>query len=539
MNFSFARVWNNDGSITLNEVFGRKYDNADKLLKTIPRVYPAHEGYSKFSKLFQEGEVPVIRFHLSDEDFNSLINDDGNNTKTKYTGHLDILMSDGIFQFINTKLSLAGMSTRGHKKRPFKISLSDDKNDPKSNREIYNRSTFKLRNMVYDPSYIKNKLTVDIMTSLGIPVAQSSYTRFYIYDTPFGLYELTDVPSKQFVRNYFHTDEKKKDVKYGTLYKGCSVSNDDEYIQAFLYNDYPEYLTDLYQPTKVIREGAQESDDIMEFILWLDSLTDATTEKEITDKFDVEIFMKSMAVEYLTCQWDEYLQGGNNYYIYRNSNGFYTLFPFDFDITYGKWCHFENATFEEFCLPEKEHGNNGIVYSQLYNKILMREPFKSQIIEYIKNIVAEVFNIQTLGNRLEYLKEFLSDDIMWDIIKRQNLPTQSYPKIVEEPIPSFDDVMALLSEGQQTLDDYGVYNWIVHQSEKVALEDHIVFNIDNNEDEGEDEVGDPINDMEEINTVKRINNTNHNFNYNISYTIPKYVIKYSFFILSFIIYILF
>jgi len=560
-NFNFARVWSEDGTITLNEVFGRQYDNADRILKTIPRVYPALKGYSKFSKLFQEGEVPILRFRISDNDFNTLINDKGEESHRKYYGQLDVLMSDGIYQFNNTELTLSGMSTRGHKKRPFKISLSDDKNEPKTNRELYNRSTFKLRNLVYDSSYIKNKLAVDIMTSAGIPVLQSSFARFYINNTPFGLYDFSDVITKQFIRKFFHPDEKKKDVQYGSLYKGCSISRENEYIQAFLYNDYPEYRTRLYQPTKLIREGAQESDDITEFIVWLDSLTDETPEKDIREKFDVDTFMKSMAIEYLTCQWDGYLQGGNNYYIYRNSNGYFTLFPFDFDITFGKWCHFENASFEQFCLPRDEYGNKGIVYSQLYNKILKREPFKSQTKQFVDDIIAKLFNIQALGNRLKYLKEFLKDDIKWDISKRLNLPTYTYPDVEEEPIPSFDSVMALFSEGQQIVDDYGIYNWIIHRSGNVAYGDHIVFNV--NYDEGE--VGNKIKDEEEQEqekvqeeikeeekekkeqeakgkekkTFEQVSNKNHTINYSISYTVPKYVIKNTILILLFIIYIIF
>jgi len=55
-----------------------------------------------------------------------------------------------------------------------------------------------------------------MMTSLGIPVAQSAFARFYINDTPFGLYDLSDVTKKKFIRNFFHPDQKKNDVKYGT-----------------------------------------------------------------------------------------------------------------------------------------------------------------------------------------------------------------------------------------------------------------------------------------------------------------------------------
>jgi len=118
-NFNLYRTWIDDKTMTSNQVFGRKYDHAGNLLKTIPRISTTHKGYSKFSKLFQEGEIPVLRFHLSDQDFNTLILDTGDDRETKYIGQLDLFT---LFQFTSVELSLSGMGSRGQKKRPFKIS---------------------------------------------------------------------------------------------------------------------------------------------------------------------------------------------------------------------------------------------------------------------------------------------------------------------------------------------------------------------------------------------------------------------------------
>jgi len=484
MEFNFSRKWESGKSATLNQVFGRKYDKAGKLLKTIPRISPPLEGYEKFSKLFQEGEVPVLRFHLSDQDFMKLKQDKGENIETKYIGNLDLFTPDEVFQFTNAELQLAGMGTRGYQKHPYKISLSENDSDPKSNKEIYDRSTFKLRNMIYDASYIKNKLVTDIMNSMGLPVAQSTHARFYINDSPMGLYDFSDVIKRKFVRTYFHPGEKKDNVKYGTLYKGCSMTG-NMYLHAFLYSDYQEYHTELYKPAKnIIRDGAQPLDDIEELITWLEGLTPTTPEADIRKKMDVDTFLKSMALEYLACQWDGYLQGGNNYYVYRNLNGYFTIFSFDYDLSFGKWCEVNYNTFEEFCVPKRQYGEKGIVYSQLYNKILSREPFKSQMKKVLDDTVSKLFNVQALGDRINYLKEFLSDDIMWDIIVRKKIPTSSYDDIdEEEPIPTYEGVMALYGPGEQTIDDYGVYNWIKDMSERVATQDQVKFDINTNQGE--------------------------------------------------------
>jgi len=443
-NFNFQRKWT-DGKNTLNQIFGKRYDRAGNLLKTIPRIAEARKGCKKFSKLFQEGEVPVIRFHLSDQDYNTLVQD--NNDKTgKLNGSMDIFTPGEIFQFTNVTLELSGMGSRGFKKHPFKVSLSENPTDSKENTEVYNRSGFKLRNLVYDSSYIKNKMTLDVLNSIGVPAPQSTHARFYINNTPFGFYEFSDNIKKKFVKNMFHTDEKKTDIKYGTLYKGVSLSEDDIKIPAFLYNDYPEYWDHLYSVTKkVVRAGAQQFDDLKEILAYFESINEATPEKDIRDRFDVDTFLKGMAMEYLICQWDGYLQGGNNFYIYRNTDGYITMFPIDFDLTYGKWCELEKVPFDTFAQSKKPYGTKGLIFAQLYNKILNREPFKTQMRQTIDDIVSRVFNVQALGDRIAYLKEFLKDDIAWDINIRQNIPTQTFSGVEEEPIPDFDGVMALLS----------------------------------------------------------------------------------------------
>jgi len=119
-----------------------------------------------------------------------------------------------------------------------------------------------------------------------------------------------------------------------TLYKASSFHEGDLRLQDFLYGDYSNHFKKLYKISSVVREGAHETDDITEFIQWLDTLTKSTPEQEIEQKFNIDIFLKSIALEYLICQWDGCLHGGNNYYIYRDITGYSTIFPFDFDITF-------------------------------------------------------------------------------------------------------------------------------------------------------------------------------------------------------------
>ncbi len=104
-------------------------------------------------------------------------------------------------------------------KKPYKIDLSPNDAD-ESNSEIFKRKEFKLRSLYYDQTYIRNKLTSDVAESLALPITQSSYCRLYLNNKSYGLYELSDMYKKKFVKRFFdpEIDSDQKAV-IGTLYK--------------------------------------------------------------------------------------------------------------------------------------------------------------------------------------------------------------------------------------------------------------------------------------------------------------------------------
>ena len=93
----------------------------------------------------------------------------------------------------------------GQEKKPLKFDLSKDESN-KKNHEFFNRKEFILRSIGFDESGIKNKLASNIAESLGLPITQASLCRLYINNKSYGLYELTDMYKKKFVRRFFNVD---------------------------------------------------------------------------------------------------------------------------------------------------------------------------------------------------------------------------------------------------------------------------------------------------------------------------------------------
>ena len=55
---------------------------------------------------------------------------------------------------------------------------------------------------------------------------------------------------------------------------------------------------------------------------------------DIEDVFEVDHFLKSMAIEYLTGSWDN-LRNRHNYYLYKQPNGKWIYLSNDFDHSFG------------------------------------------------------------------------------------------------------------------------------------------------------------------------------------------------------------
>lgn len=403
----------------LNDVYGRKYTKAGDLLNPIPRVYDPLDGYKKFSELFQEGEVQNIRAVCPDQNqVNAFLNDAGENREISITGcNLSVISSYSAKEFTNVTLELSGQGSRGYPKRPFKVKL-DDKSSDKKNQKVFGRDKFKLRNAVFDCTFIKNKLAVDLSTSLGLPAGQSSPARFYLNNSAFGLYDLADVFKKKFLKNNFHFNEDKPN--YGILYKARTYQG----VERNYLVEKPEIYSEIYDLAYVPDEKVgSEYNDITEFIHWIHNELPNQTDEEIENYLNVDLLLKDLVVEYLVDHRDGFFIAGNNYFVYR-ANGKFNVWSFDFDATFDRYAVYPvNTVWEDYQNIPSQYSQT-LDRNPLVDQILSRESFRQRFVDILKKTVSEVFNVQSMYPRVDYFKEFLKDDMYWDTLVRP--PAQIY-----------------------------------------------------------------------------------------------------------------
>eukprot|EP00833_Pecoramyces_ruminatium_P012554 jgi/Orpsp1_1/1186586/evm.model.d7180000051689.1 len=377
-----------------------------------------NRGIKKFSNLFQEGEVLNVRIVCDPADVNNLLRDDGNDIDIQISGcELTIINPTEEHFFKKVSIKLGGQGSRGQSKRPFQIVLNDGD-------ELYNRDKFRLRNIVKDCTAIKNKLVVDIGNAIGLPSTQAGFARFYLNDYAFGLYDLSDVMKKKYIRNNFHKGN--KNAQYGILYKGKGfqnvmraylMRNPEFYVQMFSIKNFE---TDYDEDNKMIDN--EKSGELIEFIDWMYDVLPNASIKKIEKAFDIDTFLKTIALEYLVEHRDGFLNTGNNYFIYKTyEDKRYHVWSYDYDNTFKSSPKDTYSEFEKIYNYGKNIAFNTMaeelldcIYNPLAERIFIHDEFRERFNNIISEIVIKIFNNDVLGKRIMYLKNVIRNDLKWD-----------------------------------------------------------------------------------------------------------------------------
>jgi hypothetical protein len=268
----------------------------------------------------------------------------------------------------------------------------------------------------------------------------------------YGLYEISDLYKKKFLRRFFNIQKQGEDYVYGALYKGHMKGD----VPAYLYRDFPgKTLEQLYESIVPATGETNPNAEILNVIDWINKLPENASKADIEKQFDIDMFLKYALIEYLSCHWDGYLGHGNNYFIYiEPSNGKYHFFSYDFDMTLGKWCKAINGTIDDYVTEvnppdERTYGGEPQRKPLLYSKIINNPEIKPMFESLGKEVVSNLFNIEALGPRIDYFYEFLKDDLYWDVGCYNIIETKLFADHPQE-LPTIEGIDAQYTDLNKT-----------------------------------------------------------------------------------------
>ena len=180
-----------------------------------------------------------------------------------------------------------------------------------------------------DPSVLRAALSWNILRKMGLAGSRTSMVKVMLNGEYMGVYVNTEHMDEEFVEEYYDKDG-------GNFYK-CLWPATLEYVGPYP-DDYKFEVNG--RRAYELKTNTEEDDytDIAEFIDVLNNTPEADFKCAIEEVFNVADFLKVMALDVVSGNWDGYTGNKNNFYLYHNpQTGLFDYIPYDLDNTWVAW----------------------------------------------------------------------------------------------------------------------------------------------------------------------------------------------------------
>ena len=341
---------------------------------------PTYE--SDYEALFSLDSMKTIHIRISEEEWNSLLNDVDHNIRAEVSRRADFFFGDDVAtaQYVPG----VGFRIRGNlfsRKRPeagggphdpaatlvrahFKIKFNEQFDEDESaygppSRDIPEQSLYKGRTFrgvrgldlkfnKNDPTYMREVFSYDLFRRVGVHTVRQAYAKLYIQigDEPeryMGVYLMGEHLDKSWARRRFVENSYLFKCLYqqfgpADLSAGDRDHNADTGAIGEEITD-PEFFGDSWNEYRPAYDLKTKDD---EFLLAEDKLNDLIelltgnpSQAQLEAAIDIPTLLKAQAVSVFLGMWDDYWRNGNNYYLFFDEVGEKWFFvPYDYDITF-------------------------------------------------------------------------------------------------------------------------------------------------------------------------------------------------------------
>ena len=319
----------------------------------------AKEWGDERSYVFDMTSVPEIRMSMSLDEWNRLLAefDRNNDTNEYFHCDVDITLKGEEYSIADAGVRLKGNTSR---RRPEAGSGTHIKNKAdwqhchfRFNFRKYNKDEehtlrgvrkLHLKWFKDDAAYCREIYSYDLFRRFGIwTAAESCYCRLWIHiegdDEPayygvYGMYETIDDTFLKMRKDSFESHK-------GNLWKcrwGASLNYDrDKNADIGIDDNTVDHTYELEESG--IDDLNSSKAQLLHFMKQLRDLKGDKLHDWLAQTIDIELLLRTYAVNVAVGMWDDYWNNTNNYYIYFNSTDtdkykFYLL-PYDYDNTLG------------------------------------------------------------------------------------------------------------------------------------------------------------------------------------------------------------
>lgn len=259
-----------------------------------------------------------------------------------------------------------------------------------------------------DPSMMREALTNRLLAEMGVPVSRIAFAWVKADSEDLGLYTMIQDVDKRFFKDVFGTENHGDD---GNLYK-CTPPGCDLTWQGSTRADYVDETCGeedgcgLILRTNEDDPQAKSYSDLISFLDFLNNTDEAAFKAGIEAKFDVDSFLRYLAVAVVVGDYDGYLGAVDNFYLYHRPDTDQFLFiPWDHNKTYGaKSCkNSTEPTGGTLLTPWCDAAERPLV-----TRILAIEDYQSKYLLYVQQVLGEHFTEAKQQTWINEMNQLLS-----------------------------------------------------------------------------------------------------------------------------------
>jgi len=269
----------------------------------------------------------------------------------------------------------------GARKKPLKIAF-----DAVIEQSLNGVKKINLHNFTNDPSLIHDALAYSIFRELGIPAPRTAYAQVWVNGEYIGLYLMVENVDKTFLKMYFGSANND-----GNLYKTGREAK-------VYFNDLGDSAVDYQNAGLNLTTNESENDytQIIDFIQFIQHPERPGFDEELERRFDISSYLNVLAVEKLIRSWDNYWNGGNNFYLYEHPDGQYRWIPWDMNETFQDLRNLSWTTWlDGYWIPYKQMDERPLIAA-----IFHSEKWKQYYLQLGCELIHGVFSAEHLSERI-------------------------------------------------------------------------------------------------------------------------------------------
>jgi len=267
----------------------------------------------------------------------------------------------------NIGFRLRGNTSRYSAKKSFKVSF----NTFESGRKYNGLEKMNLNGEHNDPTISRSKVCWDLLREFDVPAPRSNHVQLYINNNYHGLYISVEHVDEEFAESRFGN-------KDGNLYK-CLYPADLKYLgtnpDLYKYQSGDRRAYDL-----MTNKEEDDYSDLANLIGIINNTPINDLPCKLEAVFDVQDYLKIMAFDVFTANWDGYIFNKNNFYLYHNTKtDMFEYVPYDPDNTFGiDWFGVEWSQRDVYNWSSGDR--------PLYDRIMQVQKYRDQYSKYLKQI---------------------------------------------------------------------------------------------------------------------------------------------------------